>query len=130
MRPSEWLESLEYDSIYRETKISELSDVGIEYDVESGILTSNIDYGTYSPLGRLATVERMTPREAVVEATKLGMTFRANDDGFHLVFGHQIITAVWRLLHDIRDDGPPSRLLRNPVDKAKVDLDALRRYGY
>jgi len=130
MLPSEWLSTLQYDAIYRETKICEMSEVGIDYDVESGVLSCRITTGTYSPFGRLASVQRMTPREAVMEATKLGMQFSGNDDGVHLVFGYQIITAVWHLLHDIRDEGPPSRLLRNPVDKAKVDLNALRRYGY
>jgi hypothetical protein len=130
-RPSVWLERyIHARLIYDEAKLRELIAVGIKYDGD-GIIRSMIPEGTdeapYSTFGRHASVRLITPRGAVA----LGARLSPNAHGQAYVIGYDIAAGVWRLLHPITEDGPPSRDVKgDPVIKMRRDVAALRRYGY
>ena len=136
MRPSEWLTRLAYIGLYRQSKAKELWQFGIVYDEETGLLTSGIVEGQpYSTYGRLGHIDRWSLDEAIRQARVLGIALdvsKLKDDppGTKYVFGLDIITGVWRLLHDIKESGPPSAYVNDPFVKAEVDLISLRRNGY
>jgi hypothetical protein len=129
-RPTEWLERLGPLDFYPEWKLEGLATYGIAYD--GGVLTSRIVTGyPYSTFGRLASVPVMTERELLRECYKFGLTphFEAHGE-FLLVFGFQVVTSVWSLLRPITVEIPPSRWEDDPRDKARVDIAAIKRYGY
>jgi hypothetical protein len=112
--------------LYRETALASLRACGIAYSNE--MFTSLIDYDRpYTTYGRLASIELMTPRQAVALGAVLKNDGRREEP---LVYGWQIAAALWGLLHDIRDDGPPSKYTTDIGDKFQRDVAALRRYGY
>jgi hypothetical protein len=129
LRPSEWLRVYIHPLyIYRENKLLEMAAVGIKYD--DGMLTSLIPDGTesapYSTMSRHASVRRLTPREVVA----LGATLPMGAHEKYCVIGHDVVAAVWHLLHPILESGPPSDRVEDNVEKMRRDLAALQRYGY
>jgi hypothetical protein len=136
MKPSQWLRRVEPASLYSDTKLLELKRYGIKYDPESGVLTSTMHAGhPYSTFGRLASVELLKPKAAMQKARMMGLNMtmlgqRHEDPDVRMVFGYAIATAVWMVVHEITDGEPPSRLVRDPVLKAQLDIEAIEGYGY
>lgn len=136
MKPSEWLRRLEPASLYAETKLAELERYGIKYD--DGQVMSAIRAGhPYSTYGRLASVALVTPTQAIQKGRMMGLNLskvgndnRHEDPSIRFVFGFDIATAVWMVVHDITTETPPSKLVRDPSLKADLDIEAIERYGY
>lgn len=129
LRPSEWLGLKVHPLvIYRENKLLEMAVLGIKY--EDGLFTSKIPMGTkdapYSTFGRHASLRMYTPRQIIA----LGGTLPSGAHESRYVIGHDVVTAVWHLLHPILEAGPPSDYTTDNVEKMQLDLAALRRYGY
>jgi hypothetical protein len=123
--PSEWLRDVNAHYLYREDRLKRLAVCDIGY--EGGILTSHIWSGTYPTYGRLASVNLITPRQAV---SMYKARLKADEEGM-LVLGCDIAAALWDLLHPITMSGPPSRWeKRDLIEKMRLDVDAIRRFGY
>lgn len=127
---SDWLAGLDPIAIYPEAKLRELEAFGIVY--RAGQITSRIQRDRpYITFGRLATVTVHTERELVGIARGHGLGIRIDQHVDELLlFGFEVVAAVWMLLHPIVESGPPSTYAKAPEQKARLDLAAIRRYGY
>ena len=130
MRPSDWLTELGAIGFYPEAKLHELEPYGVGYD--DGLLVSHIEIGLpYSTYGRLTRVPLLTERELMREVRLLGFDPVFERHGADkLVIGFQVITSVWTLVRPITIERPPSTFESDPMAKARLDLAAIRGYGY
>jgi hypothetical protein len=126
MRPSDWLwENIEPTTLYLEQALERLRVCEIGY--ADGMLTSHMMVGfPYPTFGRLAEVHFMTPREAV----SLQAWLKPQVSESRMVAGYEIAAAIWRLVHPILEEGPPSLWVDDLEAKYKRDLGAIRSYGY
>ena len=127
IRPSDWLTPVEANRLYKESVLEKLEACHIRY--RDGMLFSRILTGTpqapYPTLGRIASVPLISPREAVSQ----GATLHPDMED-QLVYGYQLGAALWRLLHPITVDGPPSLWTEDIEAKLRRDTASLRSYGY
>lgn len=127
---ADWLSGLEAGSVYPESILDELREYGIGYD--GGLLTSHIQterpYPTY---GRIVSAPVLTERELLAKASSLGLGLRFEKHGYERhIFGYDIVASVWRLVRPITLVRPPSEFVTDLGLKARLDIEAIRGYGY
>jgi len=135
LKPSDWLEqNIEPSTIYEEPILSDLVECGFRYS--DGLLTSfRMGDRPYLNYGRLASVDLHTPHE--LRHLAHGINEVIDDEAWEaclasrhrLLFGWEIVKAVWRCCGPIIALQPPSTLLNEPWRKMRLDIDSLRRIG-
>ena len=125
VKPSDWLMSCKPDYLYRESRLEKLEMCDIGY--ADGMLTSHMQYDRpYITFGRMASVDLLTPREAIAQGARLKRDGREEP----LVWGWAISESLWRLLHPLIESGPPSLYVEDTTSKMLRNHAALVRFGY
>jgi hypothetical protein len=128
--PSDWLSQREGWSFYPEAVLDGLRPYGIGY--RDGMFTSLLTFGfPYLTFGRTTEVPLRSEREIMADAQRMGLSvvFEKHGNDLH-AWGFEIVTSVWMVVRPVTVARPPSTYEQDPAVKARLDLEAIRRYGY